>query len=363
MRGQALKTLVESMFDVVKSRSSKDEIAIICPMPGCGDQTGNRSINLKNGKTGCWRCNIGGDFVKWVRWLGYAVPDEGDVATTADELYKALDPPKPQSLIPVISEIKMPNGFTPCFDKPDSTYTREIGKMAIRKNLEPEDLVNAGVGFTMDDNKWNPFAIFPVLEYGRVVYFQGRTYWDDPGMSTKRFPSRQEAPLSSKYWIFNIDALQGKCVRTAVVVESILNVLSLQKEFASLGITDMVPVCVFKHHVSKPQFYKILRYKHLKEICLLFDLDAIELAWNDARDIDNRIAVTIAEMPVSDTNKKLDPNDDVKAAMRAIDERTPYTLTEAEKRQVMGREADFYIPDISPKFWDQSKMSTTETGS
>jgi hypothetical protein len=362
MRGQALKFTVESLFEVVKDRCTSDEVVIMCPVPGCNDQSGNRSVNLKNGKTFCWRCNIGGDFVKWARWTGYAVPDDGAAVETVEELHELLDPPKPKRLIPVISEISLPSGFRSCYDNPDSVYTREIGKMAVRKNLEPEDLVNAGVGYTMTDSKWGPFAIFPVLEYERIVYYQGRTYWDDPGMSTKRFPSRLEAPLSSKYWIYNIDALQAKCVRTAVVVESILNVLSLQKEFAERGITDMVPVCVFKHMVSKTQFYKLLRYKNLEEICLLFDLDAIDLAWKDAKEIDSMITVTIAEMPMSDVNRKLDPNDDVKAALAAIQNRKPYRLAEAAVMGVQTHERNFYIPLAMGEFWDSlhpGKMSTT----
>jgi len=361
MHGQALKFSVESMFDVVKQRCTHDEIAIICPVPGCGDQTGNRSVNLKNGKTFCWRCNVGGDYVKWARWLGYAIPDDGSSATSIEDLWKTLDPPKPKRLIPVISEISLPTGFKSCYDNPDSVYTREIGKMAVRKNLEPIDLVNAGVGYTMDDNKWQQFAIFPVLEYNRIVYFQGRTYWDDPGVSTKRFPSRQEAPLSSKYWIYNIDALQPKCVRVAVVVESILNVLSLQKKFAELGITDIVPVCVFKHHVSKAQFYKILRYKHLEEICLLFDLDAIELAWKDAKEIDTLIASTLAEMPMSDTNRKLDPNDDVNAAWEAIQKRKRFRLSEMPCRKVQAIESNFMLPPVFTEIWDFDKRDKTST--
>jgi len=354
------------MFDVIRDRCTHDELTIMCPVPGCGDQTGHRSVNLKNGKTNCWKCNTGGDFVKWARWIGYAVPDDGSTASTVEELHALLDPPKPKNFIPVISEITLPNGFMPCYDNPDSVYTREIGKMAIRKNLELEDLVNAGVGYTMDDGKWQPFAIFPVLEYERIVYYQGRTYWDDPGVSTKRFPSRQEAPLSSKYWIYNIDALRAKCVRTAIVVESILNVLSLQKKFNTLGVTDMVPVCVFKHHVSKTQFYKILRYKHLEELCLLFDFDAIDLAWSDAKDIDTRTAVTIAEMPLSATNLRFDPNDDVNAAWEAIQKRKRYRLSEVAPRSVQTIELLHQSPPIQGEDWDKSlssRMSTIRFGS
>jgi hypothetical protein len=361
MQGQALKHALESMCDVVRDRCRGDEIVTICNVPGCNDRSGNRSTSLKTGKTSCWLCNVGGDWARVMRWLGYAIEDSGDVASSLEDLHALINTPKPKSFIPVISEIKLPNGFKPCYDNPDSVYTREIGKMAVRKNLEPDDLVNAGVGYTMDDGKWQPFAIFPVLEYERIVYYQGRTYWDDPGVSTKRFPSRQEAPLSSKYWIYNIDALQAKCVRTAVVVESILNVLSLQKKFDELGITDMVPICVFKHHVSKAQFYKILRYKHLDGICLLFDYDAIDLAWADAKDIDTRISVTIAEMPLSATNLKFDPNDDVNAAWVAIQNRKPYRLSEVAPRVVTTIEALYNAPPIQKEDWNKSISSRLST--
>jgi hypothetical protein len=342
------------MFDVVRDRCTPDEIVFICPQPGCGDSTGNRSVNLKSGKTSCWRCNIGGDFVKWARWIGFALEDSGEAGVTVEDLRAAIEAPtKPAPFVPVISEITLPVGFKTCYDNPDSVYTRLIGEMARRKNLEPEDLINAGVGYTNDmKSKWEPFAIFPVLEYGRTVYYQGRTYWDDPGVSTKRFPSRLEAPLSSKYWLYNIDALHAETARTAVVVESMLNVLSLQKEFGARGITDMVPVCAFKHAVSKPQFYKLLRFKHLTEVCLLFDFDAIELSWQDAKKIDNNIHVSIAEMPLNAKNPKFDPNDDVKAAMEAIYARKPFHLSDLTARRLQSVDYSFMSRSLSGQLID-----------
>ena len=353
LRGQQLKFMVETMFDIVKDRSTPDELTIICPQPGCGDSSGNRGINLKNGKTFCWRCNIGGDFVKWANWLGFAIDDEGETGVTVENLWEALDPPKPKSFVPVISEINLPAGFKTCYDNPDSVYTRLIGDMARRKNLEPEDLINAGVGYTNDmSSKWEPFAIFPVLEYGRIVYYQGRTYWDDPGVSTKRFPNRTEAPLSSKYWIYNIDALYDENVHTAIVVESVLNVLSLQKEFAARGITDTVPVCVFKHLVSKPQFYKLLRFKNVKEVCLLFDFDAIDLSWKDAKKIDDNLRVTVAEMPLDKNNLTLDPNDDVQAAMRAIETRKPFRLSSLVDRRLQTAALNYETSSLAGQLMD-----------
>ena len=363
MTGQALKSLVESMFEVIRDRSTVEELAIVCPVPGCGDQSGNRGVNLKNGKTFCWRCNTGGDFVRWAKWLGYAFEDEKVSAVTLEELYMLLEPPRPRQIVPVISEITLPKGFHTCYDNPESAFTKQIGLMAERKNLKLEDLVAEGVGYATEDQRWEPFAIFPVLEYERLVYFQGRTYWDDMEKSTKKFPDRREAPLSSKYWIYDIDRLSEPGVDTVVIVESILNVISLKKKFAELGICNMVPVCVFKHAVSKPQFYKLLRFKNLKEAILLFDFDAIDLAWEDARKIDDLLRVSIAEMPFSADNKKLDPNDDVDAALEAIYNRQPYSMIGKLSRTLVSMTDRYYSPmDLRNMLIDLSQQpSTIET--
>ena len=367
MIGQALKNLVGSMFDIAPQHKQQnpEELVIICPVPGCGDQTGNRSVNLRNGKTFCWRCNTGGDFVKWARWIGYAVEENERAAITLEELSSLLEWKEKQQryIIPVINEIEMPAGFHHCHENPDSVWTREIGSMAVRKNLTLEDLNMAGVGYVMDDPKWEPFAVFPVFEYGRLVYFQGRTYWDDPGKSTKKFPNRHEAPLSSKYWIFNIDELDQPGVDTAVVVESILNVLSLKKKFAELGVTNIAPVCVFKHALSRPQFYKLLRFPNLKEAIMLFDLDATDLSWEEASRYGDLMRISIAEMPFSAENKKLDPNDDVGAACWAIVHRQPYSPAGHVDRRVQTADQKYYANDLRDKLMNMrlAPPSTIET--
>ena len=110
-----------------------------------------------------------------------------------------------------------------------------------------------------------------------------------------------------------------------MVVESVLNVLSLRRKFREIGCTDMVPVCVFKHHISNVQLLKLIRCTALKEVCLLFDHDAIEATWRLVSTLTNRkIGVTVAEMPLLDGNKKLDPNDNADAALEAIDQRIQY---------------------------------------
>lgn len=320
MAALSLKSVVESTFDVVKGRSTEHELVILCPEPGCGDRSGNRSVNLKTGKTNCWRCNKGGNFVLWARKLGYEL-DVVISGSSVDQLIEMLDRKEERVFVPSASDVKLPKGFTPCAEDMDSVYTRLIGKMAVRKNLELKDFVKAGVGFTKADPAWESFAIFPVVEYGRVVYFQGRTYTDEPGEKTKKFPSRSEVPLSAKYWVYGLDDLRKPQSKVAVVVESILNVLSLRKKFSEQGVVDKVPVCVFKHSISKPQAAKIMKCKNVDEICLLFDHDAIQLAWESSSKLSSLMKITIAEMPSTDDNKKMDANDNVDVAYQVIQSR------------------------------------------
>jgi hypothetical protein len=232
----------------------------------------------------------------------------------------------------VIQEVELPKGFTPILRNPKSIYTKLITKMAHRKNLEYQDLTEAGVGYTMDDPRWEPFAIFPVYEYDTCVYFQGRTYVDVPGETTKRFPSRNQIKWGAGYWVYNIDTVRAVRPTTVIIVESILNVLSLRWKLRELGWSDVVPVCVFKHHLSQVQAIKLLRCKGVKEFCLLFDHDAIEKTWQSVGYIGNKVKVTVAEMPMKDGNKKLDPNDDVEAAIDAIEKRSLYTTASVSDR-------------------------------
>lgn len=318
MIGPLLKREIETTFNVVRQRSNQNELTFICPQPGCGDSNGNRSVNLKNGKTSCWRCNVGGDFINWARKLGIRFSNAADV--TSNLSLKELFDIKPEirSILPVVAEVKLPAGFTRMADEPKNVYTRLIGEMAVRKNLLPEDLSAVGCGFTSVAPRWEAYAIFPVIEYGTVVYYQGRTYSEEPGDRTKKFPSNAEVTYGARYWIYNIDEVIAKKPRTVILVESILNVLSLKWYMAEQGVTDVVPVAVFKHKVSDEQFFKLSRMDHIQEICLMFDHDAIGASWRGAIKFVNRFKITVAEIPAGEDNKRLDPNDNVELAWKCF---------------------------------------------
>lgn len=327
MISDSLKHEIENTFHVISARSSADELMFICPE--CGDQSGNRSVNLKSGKTHCWRCGKGksgkGLFTAWARSLGYTFSETTSYTGETVEDVFTRAPKATPSIVPLVQEVKLPEGFTPISARPTGVYTRLIVDMARRKNLDYEDFASAGVGYTSDDPYWEAYAIFPVVEYNTPVYYQGRTYVDIPGESTKRFPSRSYVKYGAANWIYGIDDVRDRSPEIVVVVESILNVLSLRRKFAELGWKSLVPVCVFKHHISQVQSIKLLRCKSIKEVCMLFDHDAIEETWKAVGNLSNKTTVTVAEMPMKDGNKKLDPNDDVDAAVEAIEKRKLYT--------------------------------------
>jgi len=314
-----LRLVIDSLFTVVPDRCHGNEITILCPV--CGDKTGNRSINLSSGKTNCWRCGNGGPFLKWAQRLGHAITEE-DIGELID-LDKAepfLDGVEDQSnkVVPVYSvDVKLPSGFVPIKNEPESAYVKWIGKMAVRKHLSLKDFIKAGVGFTRK-GIWEPFAIFPIMEWDRLVYYQGRTYNEEPGEPTKKFPSREKVPYGSRYWIYNIDATRDKSITKIIIVESILNVLSLKAEIKRLGIEGVAPVAIFKHAISREQAAKLSPLLHIEEFCLMFDEDATGAAWKAAARIP---AIPVEKFTLVEMPKGIDANDNAELAMKLYSRR------------------------------------------
>lgn len=337
MIGPILRAEIERTFDIVPNKSTAHEICFICPE--CGDRSGHRSVNLDTSQTYCFKCGKGanrkGHFLAWAKALGYEFSDEG--GTVSIPLEKMLSDDSDEKKMPPVARVKMPDGFTLLEDEPDSAYARLIEKMAVRKNLLLEDFIEVGAGFTRDDPRWEPFCVFPVIEYGVEVYYQGRTYTDIPGESTKLFPNRNDVKYGAACWVYNVDALHDPVVDTAIVVESILNVLSLRWKLHELGWVNVVPVCVFKHNVSSWQYHKITRYRNIKEVCMMFDHDAISSSWANASDILHKVSVTVAEIPVAVGNKKADPNDNVELAIETFNTRTRVEANSISEAHILGK--------------------------
>jgi len=331
--GPALRREIESTFIVVREKSSAEELVIVCPE--CGDHSGHRSINVSTGKTFCFRCNKGknnrGHFGAWAAGLGYHFTTAIDVSQVS---FEELEAAKPEEFyLPPPRTVELPRGFTLLSEEPKSVYSRCIIEMAERKNLGADDFLRAKVGFTRNDPLWEPFAIFPVVDGGEIPYYQGRTYIDVPGETTKKFPSRKQVPYGATYWVYGINQLRFSEAPIVLVVESILNVLSLRRKLRELKRKDVVPVAAFKHHVSRFQFARLMACKHVKEICFLFDHDAIDITWRMQMPAMGR-KISIAEMPATAENKKLDPNDDVDLAMEVFEKRESFVRGTAERHQL-----------------------------
>lgn len=342
-----IRRAIEGVFTVIPEKCNAFEICIICPEPGCGDRSGNRGIAVKTLLTNCWRCGKGGKLGPWAKRLGYELDlEEGErtVGATFDEVEQLMstlnEVGRVQPLSGYVPEVPLPLGFTYVKDEPDCSYSRLIGRMARQKNLELEDLIEEGVGFTDARTKWERYAIFPVFEWGRPVYYQGRTYTKPrDGGTTKKFPDRDELELGSRYWIHGIDELREQGGK-AIFVESILNRISLKKELRRRGIEGYTPLCIFKHKVSTQQFAKVNQTRKLcrergleiSEAIFLYDgrtkkeVEAgvpgstIRTAYEDAKLFVNSYRTSVVKMP--DT---LDPNDDVQTAVDLLLERKQYS--------------------------------------
>lgn len=339
-----LESVLESHgFTVVKARCTVHEVVILCP--GCGDASGNRGVNVKTLATNCWRCGKGGGLVRWASGLGIHVDIEetaqqgveiDEMAAILEALDRQHEVVKPSGYIP---EVKLPTGFTRLEDEPDCVHARLIVKMAQRKGLDREDFYRAGAGFTRQSPRWEPFAIFPVFEWGRPVYYQGRTYVDRPGESTKQFPTREECPLSSRYWLYGLDEVAASGGHV-ILVEAIFNVLSLRKEIARRGLTGIVPVAVFKHKLSSHQLTKLQKVSQRARLgghpvaswSVMYDGrtrgevergdkgDALQSAYGDAAQLYDEITpVSVVELP-----DRVDPNDDPVTALDCFLAREPY---------------------------------------
>ncbi len=316
-----LKSILKANFTFISERSTEDELVIICPEEGCQDKTGNRSFNVHNGKTNCWRCNKGYSTEIFFKKHDIDVENNSFEILTNNTILDSLSLDKITKNINLkFEQTKLPQGFTKLSKNNSSTfYYKAIKKMAERKNLTIEDFIDYGVGFTREGD-WERYAIFPVFENNRIVYYQGRTYIlvDEKG-STKKFPNRNEA-LGSSNFVYNIDAARQKHVQFVIVVESILNVISLNKIFIKYGPKDeqgnsiIECIAIFKHAISKPQVSKILSVK-APEICILFDGDATNCAYKEGLKL-SRKKVTIAEMPVG-----IDANDNAELAAERFLER------------------------------------------
>jgi hypothetical protein len=252
-----------------------------------------------------------------VKRHGVDVISGPSAVSDVDELRGLLSSKAERSLLPVVS-VQLPEHCHRIADYPTSAYTKAIEDMAIKKRLTLQDMVEADVHFSRLNPRWEDYAIFPVVEFGRLVYYQGRAHNPHPEVVGKRFPSKATLPYGAQYWVYNID--EARKAKVVIVVESILNVLSLRRRLRELGSVDVAVACVFKHAVSKTQAIKLLKIRGLEELCFMFDADATAIAIKHAATFSGSIKATVAIIPPK-LGPTQDANDDVDEAIRQFDAR------------------------------------------
>lgn len=336
MNVERLKQLLRESFIEVPDRHRGDEFCIVCP--DCKDRSGHRAINLRTGLTNCFLCNRGGHINRWLQAHGVESEDDSLAYEGRQDWTLAVEKlvygPRRRANHRRASDPKLPKGFTPLakdsppLGKRHSIYFTLIAALADRKHLDVADFIEAGAGYTRDDPQWEPYTIFPVFEYGQPRYYQGRTYVDEADRPTKRFPNKVLFPEGSAGHLYGFDELRLKTTHCAILVESILNALSLKRKLRQEGTQGIVPVCCWQSSVSHDHWLTLLRQHQLHEVCIFFDHDAIGKAWDAAakamKRYGPRFRLTVAEMPPT-CGDTTDPNDDVESALQAFKARKRFS--------------------------------------
>jgi hypothetical protein len=169
------------------------------------------------------------------------------------------------------SKLKLPEGFRTLKSMPD--YRSEpIYDYLDSRGLRRKIVNMARVGYVREGDLWG-YMIFPVFNFdGQVIYWQGRRF--------KNRKSKFYNPTSSVRDEILYQVRWPRKPKTCIVVESIINVLTLESNW---GEDDAVIMGTFGTSITEEQFYKILEYNGvIKEIVLALDPDALRVAFDFA---------------------------------------------------------------------------------
>lgn len=239
-----------SNFDHVVNASG--EVQICCP--SCGDMKYHLYLNYFKRVGHCFRCGIGGSFKKLKDVYEVDIPDE-----------RGIEMPLRQ---PVLDEkpalIELPEGHALLLD----SWFKEEGK-PFRVYLEGRgvnlgDVQHYRLGYC-PYGEWMWRVIIPYYEYGRVLYYQGRSIIDSPSMKKYKNPTELAIGVGKSNVLFNADA----CNESEVIVVC-------EGAFSAMAVGHSA-VGISGNTVSEFQLSKVANSK-AKDILVMLDGNAWDFA-------------------------------------------------------------------------------------
>jgi hypothetical protein len=254
------------------------EINVKCPFcqrRGLSEDTsGHLALNFSKNKGHCVRCDQGiKDVTGWLKKyhnMPYLV-DSRRIGTSIKNLRKKVAAP----VEPEYQEIPLPSGCKPLGVSKwgVSSYTKSL----IEKGIFPEEVLEFDLHYC-PEGKYEGYVIFPFIEDGEVVYWQGRASL--PDMMRKINPSKVEAPLGKAHWLYRRNRIpKGSKV---YLVEGSLDDISaeryLKKHFGEGHYPTSLQGTALSFptentHPLNSQFGQLMEIEP-SEVCVLFDPDA-----------------------------------------------------------------------------------------
>jgi len=207
-----------------------EQINVICPhchKRGMSpDLSGHLGLNFKINKAHCVRCDWGfGDLGKYLSGHGVAQTiNLSDVTRDIHQVlaYKDAKLTKPDLQV---SEVEFPSYFERIAKDQDDKFTASLYK----KGLDMWDIQKHRLCYA-DSGWYDDYVIFPFIEDGEIVYWQGRAaakkLLEDP-KKKKKNPSDKECPLGKANWLYGCQFLRKRC--TIYLCEGSLDQISLQR--------------------------------------------------------------------------------------------------------------------------------------
>lgn len=220
---------LERRFGLTWLSHGGDQINVRCPY--CHkrgmreDASGHLGINTRLNKAHCVRCGWGhGNAASWLEKFDIHITvSVVDVIRETDSLKKIFDKKKVQF---DSTTTPLPKEFSRITKDQNDSFTESL----TRKGISIGQMLSNGIGYC-ESGAYDGYVIFPFLEDGEVVYFQGRAAYPDLLSDPKKKKKNPESRngMGKNAWLYGIHRAKKGC--KMVLVEGTLDQISAQSFF------------------------------------------------------------------------------------------------------------------------------------
>lgn len=241
-----------------EKNTSKGWVSIQCVFPGCPDISNHLGINLRKGNYSCFKCGTSGFLQTLVREISNEelndIKEEYGEATYS----RAVQEETKRSL-----KVNFP------FDVLKK-FTPEHRNYLAKREFNVDYLINKyNLKATSPFGKFGNRIIIPYFLKNKLVTYSGRSITnDDP--KYLHLPA-EESIYSTKETIYNLDSVK----ETILIVEGVTGSWRFGDGCVAMSGTKY----------KDRQMQLLLKYKNVKNCFVMFDPDALQIAYRLARRI------------------------------------------------------------------------------